>query len=316
MLGDSSSARGTWPRQLPALWTCGQSLDTSSKAFAPLRESSGTVNDPEPLRHKLADTGYLFLRGFFDRGQVQDARRSLLQQLHKRGFLLRGSDPCEARANSAQPTGRAFGNPLDQADRAVRDVVFGPRMMSFFDSFFADAAAHFDYIWFRTKGPGRGTSVHCDIVYMGRGTANLVSAWTPLGDIDLDLGGLIILEDSQHQSERLRRYLSKDVDEYCMNRPDAQQYASGDKWWNGTLSEQPASLRSKLGGRWLTAEYEMGDLVLFETTTIHGSLDNQTDRIRLSVDTRYQRASEPIDHRWVGQSPAGHRVAMKRGRVC
>ena len=82
------------------------------------------------------------------------------------------------------------------------------------------------------------------------------------------------------------------------------------------LSENPVSLRSKTGGRWLTAEHEMGDLVLFGMTTVHGSLDNQADRIRLSVDTRYQRASEPIDHRGVGEKSAGHSVAMKRRRVC
>lgn len=113
-----------------------------------------------------------------------------------------------------------------------------------------------------------------------------------------------------------RTILSKDVDKYCVNYPNTQQYASGEKSWNEMLSENPVSLRSKTGGRWLTTEHEMGDLVLFGMTTVHGSLDNQADRIRLSVDIRYQRASEPIDHRWVGEKSAGHSVAMKRRRVC
>ena len=82
------------------------------------------------------------------------------------------------------------------------------------------------------------------------------------------------------------------------------------------LSETPVSLRSKTGGRWLAAKHEMGDLVLFGMTTVHGSLDNQADRIRVSGDTQYQRASELIDHRWGGEKSAGHSVAVKRKRVC
>ena len=41
-------------------------------------------------------------------------------------------------------------------------------------------------------------------------------------------------------------------------------------------------------------------------TTIHASLDNQTDRVRLSSDTRYQRASQPADTRWIGANPPTH----------
>jgi hypothetical protein len=50
--------------------------------------------------------------------------------------------------------------------------------------------------------------------------------------------------------------------------------------------------------------------------TVHASLDNRTNRIRISSDSRYQRASEPIDERWIGVNPPGHSAAGKRGRVC
>ena len=315
-VSDNSQSQATWQHRPTALSAYDEALDMSADAFGPLRDSTDAMHDPDRLCRQLAQDGYVLLRGFFDRSPIEDARRSLLRQLHEQGSLAPGSDPHEARANPGQPTGRALGNPLDQRDPKVRDIVFGPRMMSFFDSLFGEPAAHFDYIWYRTKGPGRGSAVHCDLVYMGRGTADLVTAWTPLSDIDLKLGGLTILEDSHKKSDRMQDYLSKDVDEYCSNHPDAAQYRSGEKWWNGTLTEHPALLRSELGGRWLTGEYEMGDLVLFSMTTVHGSLDNRTDRIRLSVDTRYQRASEPSDERWIGEAPVGHGLAMKRGRVC
>ena len=181
----------------------------------------------------------------FDRREVTDACRSLLQQLHKRGFLLSGSDPSKSPANPVQPTGQGFGNPQDQYDRAVRNLVFGPRMMFFFDRLFANAATHFDYIWFQTKAPEEGTSVHCDIVYMRCGTTNIVSAWTLLGNIDLDLSGLIILENSYHKHERLQNYLSKDVDEYCVNYPNTQQYASARSRGTQCLAKIPFRCAAK-----------------------------------------------------------------------
>ena len=101
------------------------------------------------------------------------------------------------------------------------------------------------------------------------------------------------------------------------NQADAADYASGKKWWDGTLSKNAVSLQQSLGGRWLTSpEFRLGDVVVFNLTVVHGSLDNQTDRIRLSTDTRYQLAADPVDERWVGDKPPGHVTAMRRGRVC
>jgi hypothetical protein len=86
--------------------------------------------------------------------------------------------------------------------------------------------------------------------------------------------------------------------------------------WDGSVSEDPVELREQLGGRWLTAEYRAGDLLTFSTYTIHASLDNRSERIRLSSDSRYQLASEPVDERWIGEAPVGHGPAGKRGRIC
>ena len=58
----------------------------------------------------------------------------------------------------------------------------------------------------------------------------------------------------------------------------------------------------------------MGDALIFGMDTVHASLDNQTDFIRLSTDTRYQRASHPADERWVGDA-LGH-DAIKFETIC
>ena len=55
-----------------------------------------------------------------------------------------------------------------------------------------------------------------------------------------------------------------------------------------------------------TSSFEMGDVLIFGMYTMHASLDNTTNRFRLSTDTRYQRADEPVDERWIGDNPIAH----------
>lgn len=268
------------------------------------------------LRARMQSDGYLYLREFWSREQVQRVRDSITGQLHHLGFLAPGSVPDEA-VFGGREVGRAMGNPLDQRDPELRRLVFGPRILDFFAGFLGGPVRHFDFIWFRAKGPGLGSPIHCDLVYMGRGTHNLFTTWVPLGDISLEMGGLLILENSHHKNSELKPYLSRDVDEYCTNRQDAAEYAAGRKWWDGTLSKNAVALQESLGGRWLTSpEFRMGDALMFNMTLVHGSLDNQTNRFRLSTDTRYQLLADPIDERWVGERPPGHGASQARGRVC
>jgi len=154
---------------------------------------------------------------------------------------------------------------------------------------------------------------------MGRGTRKLYTAWTPYGDISLDIGGLMLLESSHKEAERIAKYLSRDVDEYCTNGPNAETIESGEQNWesNGQLSNNPVSLQEKYGARWLSSEnYELGDVLIFGMEMIHASLDNQSEYLRLSSDSIYQRASEPADERWIGPEPIGHSLTDKCCRIC
>jgi hypothetical protein len=302
--------------QLPAqLYAQGIALDLGREQFGFLQETR--PDEPVDLLHqRMEDDGYLYLREFWDRGKVQAVRDSITAQMATLGFLKPGTPPDEAHFDGRE-VGRAMGNPLNQLDPLLRDLVFGSQMMDFFSSFLGGQVRHFDFIWFRAKGRGLGSAIHCDLVYMGRGTHNLYTTWVPLGDVSLQLGGLLVLEGSHRKGEQLKPYLSRDVDDYCTNREDAAEYASGKKWWDGTLSKNAISLQKSLGGRWLTSsEFRMGDAMMFNMTLVHGSLDNQTDRFRISTDTRYQLAAEPADDRWVGENPPGHAVSQRQGRVC
>ncbi len=301
---------------LPPLTAQGKVLDLSEAAFGEVRSSSDLLAQPEALRARLEEDGYLYLKGFFGSELIGDAHASLCQRLADSGQLHPDFPP---EAAVMAPGGTSAVRPeLVRDNAAIRKVVFGPELLGFYAALFGAPVRHFDHIWSRAIGRGAGTPPHCDIVYMGRGTPDLLTCWIPYADVPLEQGGLMVLEGSHRRTEQLASYLNRDVDTFCENHPKDAAEAQAGRWtWPGYLSNNPVSLREKLGGgRWLTAEWQAGDFITFKMSLVHGSLDNQTDRLRLSTDTRYQRASEPIDERWIGEKPVGHSAAGKRGRIC
>ena len=292
-------------------------LDTSPEAFGELRASAEFLGQPDILNQRLDEDGYLFIPGFFNRDLIHAARVSLTDRLAAEDAL----DPACPTIEAMVRPGKALGYRGDLAKNnpAIDRVVYGPELLGFYAELFGEPVRHFDHTWFRAISHGQGTPPHCDLVYMSRGTHQLLTCWIPYGEVPLEVGGLMVLENSHRQTERLRNYLEVDVDLYCENRPREVEKVKGKGGWShpGYLTNNPASLREKLGGRWLTCEHwRPGDFLTFKMTMIHASLDNQTDRVRLSSDTRYQRASQPADERWVGANPAGHGPFAKRSMIC
>ena len=311
---------------LPRILAKGRELDLSEGSFGELRRSDDVAGDSAALRQRFAEDGYMFLPGFFKRADVMEARHQITAALAQKGLL----DPAYPVNDAVKKEGADmkfladprptvdFMNSLARGNAPMMRLLYAGKIIELFEGFFGENIRHFDFTWVRTMGKGFGTDPHCDNVYMGRGSSRLCSAWVPYGDITYDIGGLMILEGSHLQAERLKNYLNRDVDNYCENRPGAARIKSGEiPWkWGGVLSTNPYSLREHLGGRWLSAEYRMGDLLVFGMRTVHASLDNQTHFFRFSTDTRYQPASEPIDDRWIGENPIGHGVAAKRSMIC
>jgi hypothetical protein len=311
----------------------GRALDLSDDAFGWLRPSDAIVGDADALRERLEEDGYLFLPGLLDREAVRAGRMELLRRVQTYG-ALHPEHPAEdgILRPDADGTGLAQDDPMWSA--TLTSVLQGGAMMDFFGDLLDGEARSYDFIWLRSQGPGDGVEPHCDIVFMGRGTPDVLTAWTPFGDIPLGGGGLMVLEGSHRESVvRLADYLRQDVDSYCDNGPNADAVRTGDmhwehwqgpvpgKDWGGEIAEDAVALRAEWGGRWLTApQFRMGDVLLFTMRTVHAGTDNATRALRLSTDSRYQRADAPVDERWVrghhGEAPIGHGLDAKVGRIC
>lgn len=303
---------------VPRITAGGFEVDTSEANFGWLRDSNDARSDFEELRRRMASDGYLYLPGFFEREAIRSVRLEICEALNRDGLL----DPAFPVEQAISKEGVEMTFRPDIANNPpvrplLESVIYGPQMMQFCSGFLGGEAMHYDFTWMRAVAPGFGTYPHCDVVYMGRGTKNLYTAWVPFGDVPLNVGGLIVMEGSQHNREIREGYCQLDVDTACTNKTAVNQLSDRGFDQGGALSEDPTELRSHLGCRLLTAqEYRMGDLLLFSVFTVHGSLDNQSREIRISSDSRYQLASDPVDERWIGENPPGHGGSMVRNLIC
>jgi len=269
------------------------------------------------FRERLDRDGYLYLPGVLDESLVNAARRILLEQLDQLGLVDESAAVSEGRA--AVPWQNQSCHHLANANPPLHRALYAGVMMELYQQLFATPVKHFDFTWLRVIGPGQGTAPHCDSVYMGRGTSRLFTSWTPLMEITPDIGGLILMPESHHLAS-LDSYRAADVDTICTNLP--QPEPKDVHGWvgpigDGKLTNNPVELQRRLELPWVTSErYQPGDVVIFNIATVHGSLDNQTDRIRLSCDSRYQSATAPTDERWVGANPVGHGQQSRKGIIC
>lgn len=304
---------------LPALSS--HKIQIDPQYLAPVRDSSDALHDVQTLRSRMEQDGYLYLPGLLNKQWVLDARREVIEVLASNEQL----DPAFPAMDAVYKPGGKHGYNIDIAhddkrlkgkDGPVHRVLYSGEIMDFFTRFLGDVVRHYDFTWYRVCGPGYATTPHCDIVYMGRGTPNVYTTWTPLGDVPFEQGGLMLLEGS-HRNERLKQtYGKKDVDSFCVNKTGKAALDGWHSKYGGGLTINPNQLQRSIGGRWVTGEYRAGDVLIFSMFTIHASIDNKSNHIRISTDSRYQLASEAADERWIGENPPGHSKAGKKGRVC
>lgn len=275
--------------------TIGQrELEWGGKYLTELRDCNDMLEDTVALRNRLQEDGYLLIRGFHKREQVLNARMEFLNKLAAMGRL----DPLalvEDGIIGSENKGGMWGGSTEQLQPdfpQFLDVVNSPGVLDFFGRLLGGAAMTYDYKWPRAVARGGNTGAHYDVVYMGRGTKDLYTMWTPFGDIPLEMGTLAMCLGSQHFTKIKQTYGEMDVDR--------------DNVATGWFSEDSVEIVDRYGGQWATTAFEAGDAIIFGMYMMHTSLNNSTSRYRISADTRYQLASEPVDERWIGRKPKGH----------
>lgn len=245
-------------------------------AYAEFRNSNDVLRQPEQLRERAREDGYLFFRGLIDTGQLWNVRQEIVRLCAEAGWLAPGADPMEGIAApgvqhiEGQPEFMKVYNEVMKSETFHR-FAHQPGLIAMLDALFGEPtlvhARNIARIIF-PQSVEHTTPPHQDYLYI-EGTEETWTAWIPLGDCPREMGSLAILPGSHRQGlHRVRPSLG----------------AGGHRIEIEYLSEG-----------WAASDFQAGDVVLFHSMTVHQGLPNLSpSRLRLSVDYRYQPLSHPI----------------------
>jgi hypothetical protein len=235
------------------------------------------LGDVEELRLRMRADGYLFFRGIVPAGLLLELRDQITRILHDIGWIVGGKDRLLAKAISppcreGQP---AYFEALDRIVKleALHSLAHEANLMNVMRQVLGDSAFPHPLSIVRLVFPDTpelATPPHQDYPN-NQGTENLTAAWIPLGACSVSDGALAILEGSHQFGLFPRRF----------------HLGPGNR--GAVLGDAVAQCR------WLSADFNAGDILLFPALTVHRALENlNPERMRLSVDFRYQREGEEL----------------------
>lgn len=240
-------------------------------------DSAGLVEDGAALASRLRRDGYLCIKGLLPRADVLRVREKFLEAAAAAGWLEAGTgvdeaiaDPTRACVDPEAPfvavLRRFYRNEDGHALKLHANVI------GLFERLFGEPVLAHPLLIPRCIFPQRPeftTPSHQDFPHI-QGTTETMSLWLPLGDCPSEMGGLAIARGSHKDGVR-----------------------------DFTVSNGAGAMEviDPLEGSWVAGPLEAGDVLIFHSLTVHKGLPNLTDRLRLSLDNRYQRASEPICER-------------------
>ncbi len=255
-------------------------MSMSSETLSELQESGDVIEETDELRRRLDEHGYLFFRGLLDPDRLMSLRGEMLTVMHDGGWLVEGTDPIDGIAN---PEARSTEGDPEYTDvyhevyklQAFHQIAHCSNVMDLLERVrgcpMMSQPQKVARLWF-PKFTEHTTPTHQDFVHF-QGTYDNLTCWSPVGDCPVELGGLAVLPGSHRVNRILNHHFSLGAGSLHVDSSEYEEYA----------------------GDWHTTDYRIGDVLIFPALTIHKALPNVTeDRLRVSLDNRYQRVGDPI----------------------
>jgi len=241
-------------------------------------DSAPLLGDPEALRERAEKDGMLYFKGLIPREDILKVRMDILRLLEKRGLTDSRHELAEGMADAEAvdrlPAQELAWNGVGVTFEVYREVqklesfhalAHHANLLAMYRDLFGDEPFPHPRNIGRIMLPHRevkATPSHQDFLHI-QGEEATWTAWIPLGDVPRELGGLAVLAGS-HRSGLLG----------VVEAPGA-----------GGLE----SILCGLDYEWRTVDYEAGDVLTFNSLTVHKSTPNRVPgRIRMSCDYRYQ----------------------------
>lgn len=241
----------------------------------PLRPSPGSRSLGELLRRD----GYVYLPHFLSGDETLPVISQLRAALHRAGWLADPGTLDIAPGSRPRFTSESFRDvyPAVQRVEAFHRLAHTPCLVGVMkeileDEVFCHPAKVARLAPPTPPGKTYSTGAHQDFVRL-HVASDVLTAWICLTDCNRSRQGLRILARSHRNG-----------------------FLPTDATLTGT---RPVYLRIPPDDAdWMTADYRIGDVVIFHSLTVHAGGPNLTNTLRLSADVRYQRRCEPLRSEW------------------
>jgi hypothetical protein len=264
----------------------------------PFHEIAVSGIEQHSIEEELRERGYALIRGLIPPGDVRKVLVEVAVILSEAGWLQLGHDPLERIANSSA----ACGDPDPAFKQTYREIFnleslhalpHHPALKSIMKMLAGEQ------VLVHPKPIGRlifpncenlTVHAHQDYRFMN-GDPECFTVWIPLHDCPIDAGPLQILEGSHRLG--------------VINHEDENLH----------VPEIPTEVVAK--GDWVGGQINAGDVLIFHSLTVHAALPNRSDRLRVSLDCRFQncsRAVHPGNLAFAGESGKSWEATYARWR--
>jgi hypothetical protein len=231
--------------------------------------------DIASLAARLERDGYLFLPGLLPTADVANVQRQVGEIIRDAGWLRRDAPVAMALAEPAgfcvdpEPV---YVNVLRKIN-SLQDyhaLKHHKKLIDLFTALLGGPILPHPRVLGRNIWPDQPaftTKAHQDFPNV-QGTEEVYTAWIPLIDCPLEVGPLQVASGSHRRG----------VFDF-----DIAAGAGG------------IEISDPLEGLWRSAGFAQGDVLIFHSLTVHKGVANFSDRLRMSMDVRYQLLSEPFN---------------------
>lgn len=240
----------------------------------PFLSSTRFIEDGAELSLRMKRDGYLFIRGLLPADVLEELRLKFLEVARDSGWIKENTPLADAMANlesfCVEPEREYMEKYFAMyVTPELHALQHRPEITGLLERFTGDSILPHPRIIGRTIFPQKEsftTPPHHDFIPI-QGTPDTYTAWIPLSDVPAEMGGLQIASGS---------------------------HRSGVYNFRPALGAGGLAVTDPLGDNWVSNPFRQGDVLLFHSLTVHKGVPNTGTRLRMSIDARYQKITDPI----------------------
>jgi len=238
-------------------------------------DSSDLIADGPALAARMQRDGYLFLPGLLPRDDVAEVQRQVGEIARDAGWLRRDTPLQDA---VAEPSGfcvdpdPTYLKTLRRINRLedYHTLKHHPVLIDLLERMLGGPILPHPRVLMRNIFPARDeftTKAHQDFPNV-QGSTEVYTAWMPLIDCPMEVGPLQVAVGSHTNGV----------------------YDFGIAGGAGGIE-----IKDPLEGTWASSAFAAGDVLLFHSMVVHKGVPNHSNKLRMSMDVRYQLVSEPFN---------------------